>query len=129
MEETKNGFPSSIADQEMDVGDCSSGEDEGEGDDEEEDEEELEEDDSIEEVDSEEDIADEEDTVDDSVSLTSDNLSENVSPRQTPTTPTYENSFTGNVEFYVASCDVFTRRAENFLLWFRRVSRIRVSIM
>lgn len=87
MDEEKGSYSSNVADQEMDVGECSSeGEDEGEGDEEEELDEEME---SVDEE-SDEEVADEED---DSVSLTSENFIGNSSPQQTLSTPTYESSF------------------------------------
>lgn len=126
MEEAKSSFPSNVTDQEMEVGECSSeGEDEGEGDDEEEDEEELDEE-SVDDE-SEEDIADEEDTVDDSVSLTSENFSEGVSPRQTPTTPC-ESPFSSML-LIINSCALHLGTRVNSSTFRVRLPRTRVSAL
>lgn len=72
MDDKKGSLSSNIADQEMDIGECSSEEDEGEGDDEEEDDEEIDEEMESEDEESEGDIVDEEeDIVDEALSVAS----------------------------------------------------------
>lgn len=98
MDEKKKSFPSHVADQEMDIGDCSTeGEDEGEGDDEEEDGEELDDSDSVGDEESEDEIVDDEDDVaDDAVPMITTNFNADHSPHPSLPTPTYEISSPSN---------------------------------